>query len=299
MERRIIIGNYFFALTLALLLSPVGVWAASVSGSGGGSVQGLDQNFDIANEINRATSARPVIIGNGTQKGQLYGDPTQGFIIKPEPLGDSYWRIWSSFSGCIYDEASAARVWCVDPDAATPRAKYLFQSGYYPLKSIYLPAGYWDGDGTQCPASPTTVTINSGPKLPTFVCADNSAATLYAALTLPPDYVAGSTLTFTQRVIQTAADTGSINGDISAQCRGNAETPSSTWGTAVALDAASLTGSNANNFITSTAVTPAGTCNPGDSLYVRYVFDAVSTTASSTLHVVGFDMTYSSESLSH
>ena len=256
----------------------------------------VSRGREVTTAVSEATGVQ---IGDGTNKVTRYWDATGGAYDKPSPLGDSLWRIWTNFDGCVYDEEGAAKMFCYDPDAATPRAKYLFKTGYYPLKSVYLPAGFWDGDGTQCPALATTVTINSGPKLPTFICADNSGSTLYAALTLPPDYVAGTTLAFTQRVIQTAADTGSLNGDISAQCRGNGETPSSTWGTAIALDDAALTGSNANDFITSAAVTPAGTCNPGDSLYLRYVFDSASTTASASLHFVGFDMTYSSESLSH
>jgi hypothetical protein len=275
-------------------------WSGSGWGPlGGASGSGLDQNFDIANEIDGATSARPLIVGNGTQKGKLYGDATKGFVVEPVPLGDSLWRVWTNFNGCVYDEESAALVFCYDPDAAQPRDKYLFKAGYYPLKSFYLPAGYWDGDGTQCPASPSVVTINSGPKLPTFVCADNSAATLHATAILPPDYASGTTLKIRQHIIQTAADTGSVLGDVSAQCRGNSETPSSTWGTAVALDLTNASGSNAHNWFEAAGITPAGTCVAGDLLSIRYVFDAASTTASSTLHFVGFDIFYSSESLSH
>jgi hypothetical protein len=224
-------------------------------------------------------------------------------MIKPSTLGDSYWRIWTNYNGCIRDmEANGGlglNVLCFDPDAATPREKYLFQTGYYPLKSVYLPAGYWDGDGTHCPAQATTVAINSGPRMPTFICADNSGSTLHATLTLPPDYVAGTTLTVRQRVIQTAANTGSVLGNVSSQCRGNTETVSSTWGADAAISFASTTGSNATNYADSAAMTPAGTCNPGDLLSIRYVFDAASTGTSSTLHFVGFDLVYSSESLSH
>lgn len=265
----------------------------------GGSAQGLDENFDIVPEINGATSANPLIVGNGTQKGRMYGDPTKGFVIEPTPLGDAVWRCWTNYNCVIRDEEGAADMFTIDPDATTPRAMYLFKSGYYPLKSIYLSAGYWDGDGTNCPATPTVVTINSGPRLPTFICADSSSSILYAVLTLPPDYVSGSTITIRQHVIQTAADTGSVLGDVSAQCRGNTETVSSTWGTAIALDLTNVTGSNAHNTFVSNAVTPAGTCVAGDLLAVRYVFDSASTSASATLHFVGFTITYSSESLSH
>lgn len=271
------------------------------SGSGGGVTGWPSSNSGritfADGEVNAAG------IGSSTDYMKFFCDPTLGCMIKPSSLGDSYWRIWENFNGCIRDmEASGgvgANMLCFDPDAATPLLMYPFQAGYYPLKSTYLSAGYWDGDGTNCPSTPTVVTINSGPKMPTFVCADSSSSILHATLILPPDYVAGTTLKVIQYIIQTAADTGSLNGDISAQCRGNGETISSTWGTAVPLDLANVTGSNAQNMITATGITPAGTCNPGDLLSLRYVFDSASTTASSTLHFVGFEPFWSSGSLSH
>lgn len=277
-----------------------GTGTTAVSSRGGGTAQGLNANFDIQNIIDSATLARPVVIWNGTQGVEVFGDPTLGGVVRPKPLGDTPWRIWDNFNGCVRDqEAGGAAMFCYDPDAPLPIDKYLFQTGYYPLKSVYLGAGSWYGDGTQCPTDPTAVTINSGPKLPTFICADSSSATLHTTFVLPADYVPGTTIKLQQHVIQTAADTGSVNGDVSAQCRGNTETVSSTWGTAVAIDLANVTGSNAHNWFESGAITPTGTCNPNDLLSIRYVFDAVSTSASATLHFVAFRVVYSSKSLSH
>ena len=136
------------------------------------------------------------------------------------------------------------------------------------------------------------MTINGGPKISSFICTDNDAATLYGSIKMPDGWD-GGTVTFEHIYIQTAVNTGALNGDIAAQCRGNGEAPSSTWGTEVAIDDAAVTGSNQNDFTTSAAVTPAGTCAGGDMLYFRYQLDATGTTTTIvSLHHVGFKMEY-------
>lgn len=282
-----------------LAAMPWTAYAASVGGAGGGGVGTLDQAFDGGSEINGATSASPVIIGNGTQKGKLYGDPTKGFVIEPDPLGDSLWRIWTNYNGCIHDEEGAANMLCINPDAASPLLMYQFQSGYRPLKSVWIGAGSLYGDGTNCPERPTAVTINSGPKIPTFICSDNNSSRLTGMLRMPGDWD-GGTITLTHASIQTAADTNALNADAAAQCRGAGETVSSTWGTEVAIDDAAVSGSNINDLTTSGAITPAGTCAAGDMLYFYYEIDATgTTTATATLHHLGFHLTYTSTSWSH
>ena len=275
----------------------VGAWLP-----GGGSptpIVTIDQAFDNGQEIDNATSANPFIVGNGTQKGKHYGDASKGYVIEPVPLGDSVWRCWTNFNCVIRDEEAAATIFTIDPDAASKLLMYQYGTNYRPLKSGWIDATKLDGDGTNCPARPTAVTINSGPKLPTFICADSSSSILYGSFRLPDDWD-GGTLTFQHVYIQTAADTNALNGDVSAQCRGNGETVSSTWGTAIAIDDAAVTGSNANDMTTSAAVTPAGTCAAGDMLYFRYVLDATgTTTATATLHHIGFYVKYTSTSWSH
>jgi hypothetical protein len=261
-------------------------------------VSGLDNNFDVENEIFNATLALPLSVGNGTQGMDIGGDATLGGFIRPRPLGDSVWRIWTNFNGIIRDEEAGATVLTIDPDAASKLLMYQFGSNYRPLKSVWIGAGALYGDGTQCPERPTAVTINSGPKIPTFICTDNNSSRLTGMLRMPGDWD-GGTITFTHSYIQTAADTGVLNGDVAAQCRGTGETVSSTWGSEVAIDDAAVTGTNTNDLTTSAAVTPAGTCAAGDMLYFYYELDATgTTTAVATLHHLGFHLTYSSTSLS-
>jgi hypothetical protein len=159
------------------------------------------------------------------------------------------------------------------------------------LKSVWFGAGSLSTDGTQC-ANPAEVTINSGPKIWTVICTDNDASTMYGSIKMPDGWN-GGTVTFQHIYLQTAANTGALNGDIAAQCRGNGEVPSSTWGTEIAIDDAAVVGSNSNDMTTSAAVTPAGTCAAGDMLYFRYQLDAAgTTTTAATLHHLGFLMKY-------
>jgi hypothetical protein len=103
---------------------------------GATSAQGLDENFDLENEINGATSANPLIVGNGTQKLEVFGDATMGGTIRPSPLGDSVWRCWTNFNCLIRDEEAGATVLTIDPDAASVNAMYQFGSNYKPLMSF-------------------------------------------------------------------------------------------------------------------------------------------------------------------
>ena len=261
---------------------------------GAGAVPSLDAVFDIGKVIDGANSlANAVCIGDGVTAMCHYTDATLGPMIRP--LTDSNVRtiIPTNFTWCLYDIEGDACTETVDPDAASTLAMWTYGTAYKPKKSIWFGAGSLSTDGTNC-AAPAEVTINSGPKIWTIICTENDASTIYGSVRMP-DAWDGGTVTFTHVYIRTAADTGSMLGELSAQCRGNGETPSSTWGTVVELDDAAVTGSNNNDMITSTAVTPAGTCAASDMLYLRWQYDATAnpTTAAATLNHVGFNMEYS------
>lgn len=260
----------------------------------------LDSAFDRGKVIDGANSlANALRIGDGTTPICLYTDATLGPVIKPCTDANTRTHIWTNFTWGLRDHEGDADMLIVDPDAATKKAMWAFQSGYYPLKSVWIPAGNLDGDGTNCPASPTAVTINSGPKRKTFICADNNGSRLNIGLKAPNDWD-GGTFTLTAVVIQTAADTAALHSDTAWQCRGNGEPVSNSWGTEVAMDLANLTGSNANDFIPSGNITATGTCASADMLYGYWDVDATGTTTGmTTLHILGFLLTYSSTSLSH
>jgi hypothetical protein len=146
-------------------------------------------------------------------------------------------------------------------------------------------------DGARC-AAETDVTINSGPKVATVVCIDHDASGLEGHVVMPDSW-SGGAVSFELEYIQTAADTSALNGDVKAMCRGPGETVNSTWGTEVAMDDAAVTGSNAVDHTTSAAVTPAGTCAAGDTLFWEWQMDATgTTTAVATLNFIGMKMEY-------
>lgn len=277
------------------------VWRAVVGGGGGIGAESdtLQTVFSRGKIITGADSeANAAQFGSASKGLKLFDDPTKGLMIKPSTLGDSAWRCWTNFNCIIRDEEADATVLMIDPDAANVHDMYVFGTNYRPYKSIWFGAGSLDGDGTNCPALATTVTINSGPKIPTFICADSSSSILYGAVKMPGDWDGGA-IYISHVVIQTAADTNAVNGDVSAQCRGAGVAVNSTWGTSQAIDF-SVTGSNKNDYSQSAAVTPNGTCAVGDMLYFRYVLDATgTTTATATLHHVGFRLAYKITGLSH
>lgn len=139
---------------------------------------------------------------------------------------------------------------------------------------------YWDGgaitpDGTFC-ADPTKQTLNSGPTLYTFSCADNNSSIFYGQVQLTRDI---TTAVFTLTLFHAASESITFAGDFSAMCRGDNTVINSTWGTAVAADVALVTTANQTQAQSTTSVTPNGTCTSGAILYWRYVVDAANFSA--------------------
>lgn len=279
-------------LLLAFLLIPSLVCAASFGGGGGGGMSlpsqtiftsetnklkvcGTDAHTDECWHIYVNSSGDPIIRGvNGGVEGDL--------DIKVKIDSGNKWTLYDGSDACIIQ---------IEPGAASPYLQFTFCSGYYPYKSVWFGAEALSTDGTQC-AAPAEVTINSGPKRFTIICTKNDSSTIYGSIKMPADY-SGGTVFFTHVYLQTAADTNALNGDITAQCRGNGSTVNSTWGTEVPIDDAALTGSNKNDMTQSAAVTPNGTCTGAPMLYWRYQLDATgTTTAVGTLHHLGFLMEY-------
>jgi hypothetical protein len=257
--------------------------------------QTLDSAFDQGKIIDGANSlANAVRIGDGTTPVCIYTDASLGPQVRPCTDANTRTLIPIDFEWSLYDEEATAAVETVNPDAASTLLVWQYPTATYrPKKSVWFSAGSLSTDGTQCAAPAEATPVASGPKLWTIICTDNDGSTIYGSVRMPDSWDAG-TVTFTHVYQQTAADTSALNGDIAAQCRGNGEAPSSTYGTEVAIDDAGVVGSGANDMTTSAAVTPTGTCAAGDMLYWRYQVDATgTTTAVATLHHLGFNMEYS------
>lgn len=267
--------------------------------SSGGSAQGLQENFTIENEITTATSANPLIVGNNTQKLEIFGDATMGGVIRPNPLGDSIWRCWTNFNCLIRDEEAGATVLTIDPDAASKLLMYQFGANYRPLKSVYLDARFWRGDGTNCPATPTLVTISNMPEY-SYVCTENNSSRMRARLPMPPNWDA-VVIYVEPHYSQTAADTGSVLLDVAAACRAFGTAFNGTYGTEVNVDDAALVGSGAIESTLSGAITPNGTCASSNNVFIYIDVDGTGnpTTAAATLNFLGARVYWSETSLSH
>lgn len=286
--------GYLFLLIWLLSLA-VSAHAASISGIGGGGgggtslpsqtiftsetnklkVCGIDMHTDECWYIYVNSSGDPIIrpVVNGVE-----GDAD---VVIQIDAGNAF----------ILKDSSGATVLRIEPGASGALNQFTFGAGYLPYKSAWFDASAISSDGTQC-AVAAEVTLNSGPKTFTIICADNDNSTMTGKAKMPGEY-SGGPVYFTHVYLQTAADTNALKGDITAQCRGNGVAVNSTWGTEVPINDAAVTGSNKNDFTTSAAVTPNGTCTGAPMLYWRYQLDALgTTTAVATLHTLGFLMEY-------
>lgn len=280
-------------ILLVLSLGTSGVWAAKIGGGGGGG-GGMSLPTDT---ITTSEAAPLKIRGVGAQAGNginIYqsstGVPTWRGVcggvegdcnITVKIDSGNYWELTDSSDNLIVRYT---------PGGATMLDRITYGANYRPLVSTWIGANALVGDGTNCPERSTAVTINSGPKTDTFICGSGANGDLDFNFVMPDEWD-GGTLTFELDTIQTAANTSAMNSDIKAQCRGAGTAPSSTWGTAVAIDAANVAGSNKEDHTTSAAVTPNGTCTGGVHLYGRWTLDVTGTTTpEATLHILGLKM---------
>ncbi len=158
-------------------------------------------------------------------------------------------------------------------------------------KARYFPAWSLNADATQC-ADPVATTLNSGPVEGAIVCTDNDAGTIYLSLGMPDNWDAGTLTLKIHAHNDNASPSGDLDADVSAQCRGDSETVSNTWGTEIALDIA-FTTQNDLEQAESAAVTATGTCAAGDQLFVRYQVDATGTTTQvADTNILGLTLGY-------
>jgi len=276
-----------------------GSWDLALSGVSGSS-QTLESVMTNGNATTKCTEADPCQFGNGTVYINVYVSDANQMVIEPSVAADRYFTCMTNQVCGFYDTEGAAAILTIDPDAASQLGKYTFGTAYKPTKTVYFPAASLTTDTAQC-ASPALATINSGAPRYTIICTENDASSIYGEAVMGKSWD-GGTVTFTHHYVQTAADTGSMFGDIAASCRLATATINNTWGTEIAIDDAAVTGSNAIDMTTSAAVTPNGTCTAGTSrlLQFRWQYDATAnpTTAAATLHHLGFTMEYSVTSLS-
>lgn len=258
-----------------------------IVGGGGGTAQGLDQNFDVEPEITGATSANPLIIGNGTQKGKHYGDASEGYVVEPVPLGDSTWRCWTNFNCVIRDMEAAASILTIDPDA-TDNNKYTWGSGYGPIKTIAFAADALYTQGSATLVSDTPV-VSSGLNSSYITVTDSNSDGFHRYVVMPPNWD-GGTVTGKVTVVNVNATPANVfEVDISGECfpAGTLMQPSiSATGeqpATITFDASGSCGASACNqndpaSATTSAITINGTPAGGNLCGFQAQVDATATT---------------------
>lgn len=291
--------HYVLSLLIIVALSLPAHAGISAPGGGGGGVSGWP-TVSTTKEITWANSiANAARFGDGVNPGCIYTDSVYGFRIRACTPGNTRTYIENGYSWSIYDIGGDAAMFTITPGASTKKAMYAYQPGYYPMKSAYLSAYSLQGDGTNCPARPTVVTI-SNMIYPTFICTENNGSRLKFALPMRPNWD-GGVIYIKIYYSQTAADTGSVALEVAAACRALGTAFNGTYGTEIDVDDAVLAGSGAIEGTLSAAITPNGTCAAGDMLFGYIDVDATDnpTTAAATLNFIGIDVIWFETSPSH
>lgn len=162
----------------------------------------------------------------------------------------------------------------------------------------YIDDVQWDGgglnvDGTNCTKSEQT--INSGPKMTVVNCADAATSVFYGHVKLVR-YVAGTNVVFRIRAVNTAADSGVLDFDFQAQCRGDGDSINNTWGTANNVAITFSGTANVMEEAASAVHTPNGTCAASDEFFWKATMDDVATTtAVATAYILGIEMRFTSD----
>jgi len=217
----------------------------------------------------------------------VIGNYTDGHVIKVVKVG--------SIITCADGGAAGVGTW-TDSSSNTGTNKILRDvlaggtgnSLWTPVRASW-DAGSLTPDGTNC-ADPTKQTINSGPIIYSFSCADSNSSTFDGHITLPIT-MAGNLATVKFRLTVNDVDSSSqvFAGGFKAQCRASGTAPSSTWGTAQTLAITMVTANN-DYSATTAAVTPDGTCSAGSELFWRWTTDATTNTDDGDARVISVAM---------
>lgn len=301
-------------LGLLFVLAPFQVYAGpsfserelrtlkELANGGTTTAQGLDANFDIENEVNGATIANPLIVGNGTQKLEIFGDATMGGTIRPSPLGDSTWRCWTNYNCVIRDEESAAAMFTIDPDAPN-NDKYVWALGYRPIKTLSFMA-----DSLYVAGAASLVTdaalVSGGLIVPYILTTDSNSDYFYRYVVMDPKWDGGAVTATVTVVNVNATPANAYEVDVSGQCYAAGDaigTTISTTGEQAATITFGSSGScggsacnqNDRASATTAAITINGTPAGGAFCAFQAQVDATATTETvSGVKVVQMDIHY-------
>lgn len=272
------------------------------SGSTGTTVT-LDSAFDNGKEIDGANNlANALRVGDGTTPICLYTDATLGPIIKPCTDANTTTYIWNGFTHRWYDIEGDAVMFTIDPDA-TGNDKYVWASGYRPVKTLSMPADALYPLGAATLVTDTAL-VSGGLISPYLTVTLSNSDGFYRYLTMDPKWDGGQ-VTATVTVVNTnATPANDFVVHVSGACypAGTAvPTTISTTGeqsVTVDFDASGSCGGSACNqndpaSATSAAITINGTPAGGNYCGFQAQVDATGTTETVTgLKVTQLDIHY-------
>lgn len=189
----------------------------SGGGGGGGGAGTLDQAFDGGKVIDGANSlANAFRVGDGTTPMCQYTDATLGPVIRPCTDSNTRTFIWTNFTWCWYDIEGDACMFTVDPDA-TDNDKYVWASGYRPIKTIPFPADALYPRGSSTLVTDTAL-ISGGLISPYLTTTDSDSDGFYRYFVMPANWD-GGTVTATVTVVNVnATPANNFEVDISGTC---------------------------------------------------------------------------------
>lgn len=177
----------------------------------------LDTVFDRGKIIDGASSlANAVRIGDGVTPLCLFTDATLGPRIKPCTDSNTRTYIENGFTWCLYDIEGDSCMLTVDPDA-TDNDKYVWASGYRPIKTVSLSADALYPLGSSTLVTDTAL-ISGGLIAPYITTTDSDNDGAYRYLVMDPKWD-GGTVTATITVVNTnATPANAFRVDVSGEC---------------------------------------------------------------------------------
>lgn len=196
-------------------------WDGSVwipIGSGAGSeVDTLQSVFVRGKVITGANSlANAVRIGDGTTPMCHYTDATLGPMIRPCTDANVRTLVPNGFTWCWYDLEAGACAFTFDPDA-TGNDRYVWASGYRPIKTISFPADSLYVLGSAALVTDTAL-VSGGLVSPYITITDSNSDGFYRYLVMDPKWD-GGTVTATVTVVNVnGTPANAFEVDVSGAC---------------------------------------------------------------------------------
>lgn len=208
-----------FVVALCLCLASGESYAAKIGGGGGGGGGGVTGWPSVS--TNKAATwansrANALCVGDGVSPICFYTDATHGPIIRPETDVDARTYIWPNFNWCLYDLEGTSCTLTVDPDA-TGNDRYVWASGYRPIKTISFPADALYVLGSAALVTNTAL-ISGGLVSPYITITDSNSDGFYRYLVMDPKWD-GGTVTATVTVVNVnGTPANAFEVDVSGAC---------------------------------------------------------------------------------